>query len=670
MTLSRFLSLAFALVLLAPEASAQSASGGLASAGLRVLTDEAGRTHVYHTLPLRPDGGVVVTRESGGILDTLTAEPLAAPVSPSAFVRVAGVEALEALVQDDETPAEAFFRVRTGPVSNRLAAFLSPDVARGLGRLVIDETAPDGATVTYRATRVDADLRPDGEAAEATVTIRRQRPLAPDSLALDHVGRRVTVAWEYPANPLVSGGEDDGVVHFRLYREAGGEMVPVDGGPAILRVDNQTAYSTVITLASPEETAAVAVAAVDAMAQEARTETARYQPLAAEPPPPLDGIGANARREDGADVVDVTWPVSVVSDAAGYWVLRAERINGPYERLNAEPLAVLETVYIDRPEPGAYFYAVVVVDEMGNESRQSGAVAATVEDTTPPSAVTNLSAEPLADGSVRIAWTAPQAADYEGALVLRRRVAADGGPYNGGEADVQLNAEPTPEASWLDTGETGALEEGAFYRYAVVARDTSSLSADTAAVVLQLPDRTPPAPPTDLAALVDDASRQTVLRWQASASRDVGRYIVYRDSEPLAEVSDVALSFRDTTALTAVRYTYAVAAVDTLANEGPRSEPLAFARPDPDPPRPVYNLRARLDRDVTVLTWPAVPAEDLAHYVVESSSIPTGVFQAVGEPLTQTTLRVPTDFGPWFRVRAVDTSGNEGAPSEAVRARR
>ncbi len=666
MTLLRFAPLALALACLAPEAAAQSAD----IEGLRVLTDDAGRTHVYHTLPLRPDGGVMVTREIGGVVDTLTAEPLASPVSPSAFARVAGVDALEALVQDDESPAEAFFRVRTGPISNRLAAFLSPDVARGLGRLIVDESAPDGATVTYRAMRVDADLRPDGETAEATVTIRRQRPLAPEALALDHVGRRVTVRWEYPENAALEGGADDGVVQFRLYREANGVLQAVEMQTAMLRVDNQTEYSTVVTLASPEETAAVAVAAVDAMGQETLTETARYQPLAAEPPPPLDGIGANSRREDGADVVDVTWPVSVVSDAVGYYVERAARINGPYARLNAEPLAVLETVYTDRPQPGAYFYAVIVVDEQGNESRQSGAVTATVEDTTPPPPVTNLSAEPLADGSVRVAWTAPSAADYEGALVLRRRVAPDGGPHRSGEADVQLNLEPTPEAQWLDTGETGALEEGAFYRYAVVARDTSSLSADTALVVIQLPDLTPPEAPTDLAALVDDDARQTILRWQASASLDVGRYIVYRDAEPLATVPDVRLSVRDTTAQTALRYEYSVAAVDTLGNEGPRSEPLAFARPDPDPPRPVYNLRAKLDGDVTLLTWPAVPTDDLAHYIVESSSIPTGVFETVGEPLAQTELRVPTDFGPWFRVRAVDTSGNEGAPSEAVRARR
>ena len=636
---------------------------------LRVLTREDGRTFVYHTLPLAGTGGVVLTREGPSGTDTLTAEPLAPAASAGAFYAVAPRSA-DLLMTASEAPSRevAFLQVRASPLANVLLSYQDPDVARGLGRLVVDSGAPAGQTVTYRAVAVDDLGRPTGAAAERTVTLDPRRPAPPTLGALDHEGQTVTVRWTYPENGTPERGEDDGVVRFQLVRLGAGVPVPIETPRPITRTDNETDYSAIVRLGSAADTLAVAVVAVDAMGQEsAPSASERYNPLAEEPPPPLDGVAAD---EDGEGGVEVTWPVSTTADAVGYHVLRAPRVAGPYERVSGEPLGLLQTVFVDRPAPGAYFYAVAVVDASGNVGRRSGGAAATVPDRTPPPPPTNLAADATAGGEVALSWTPPSVGDFAGVLVLRRRVAADGGPYRGGQADLQLTLDPIRAVRYLDDGTPGELQEGAFYRFGVVARDTASLSSDTASVVLQIPDATPPPAPAALTAEVDDDARRTVLLWQPSLAADVGGYRLYRDGATLAATGPGGLRHVDTTAAEGVRYTYAVAAVDTLGNEGPRSEPVAFARADPDPPRVVYNVRARFDGAGVRVTWPALAEDDLAGYRVEAADIPTGRFEPVTDLTSATEYRSPSGAERWYRIVAVDTSGNEGRPSEAVRALR
>ena len=170
-----------------------------------------------------------------------------------------------------------------------------------------------------------------------------------------------------------------------------------------------------------------------------------------------------------------------------------------------------------------------------------------------------------------------------------------------------------------------------------------------------------------LAAQVDDALRAT-LRWDGTGDTDLGVYVVYRDGAEVGRTPAVRRLFRDADVAAGRSYTYAVAAVDTLGNEGPRSEPLAVLVGDPDPPRRVYNVRAERAAGGVALVWPAVPDADVAGYRVEGAIAPTGVFRAVGGLREGTAATVPTSAGPWFRVVAVDTSGNESGPSEAVRA--
>jgi len=58
-------------------------------------------------------------------------------------------------------------------------------------------------------------------------------------------------------------------------------------------------------------------------------------------------------------------------------------------------------------------------------------------------------------------------------------------------------------------------------------------------------------------------------------------------------------------------------------------------------------------------------------YIVYRSEISTGVFEPVNEePTTETLMRIGADgSGFWYRVRALDVSGNQSRPSEPVQYR-
>ena len=646
--------LAAALILLT-LASGVAASGAAAQELLppqiRVHTRADGVTHVYHTLALRPGARALVTRESGGEVDTLAVTRAAATAVEFAGTVGDEMEALMAVTRDS-TLARAFFSARQRPAVSRVLTYLYPSVAEGLGRLAYDRETAAGETVTYRVQAITDLGRPEGDALEETVTIRPLAPAPPPTLTAERGGAAATLAWTYPES------ETDGVIQFHLYRVTGGERLRLREDRVQIRINNRGEYVARVEIPE-EEAGAFVVTALDVAGQEsAPSPEAAVGAGDGFPPLPVSGVSA-AEVEPGE--VLVTWPVSTETGAAGYHVYRARGAAGPFEKLTDRPLAFLETLYEDAPPEGqSWFYAVSVVDLAGQEGEKSGVALVNVEDRTPPPAPTGLVATPGEDGTVALAWAHDSPADFLAFEVYRRRTDRT-------QADVRLGDADLRQRRFVDTGETGALQTGAFYRYAVVALDSVRNVSDSATVFLQLPDVTPPAPPTALAAALN-AVPHALLRWDPPLDLDLGSFRLVRDGAEIARLPRVRRTYRDTSVVVGREYRYTVVAVDTLGNASAPSEPLALRIADPDPPREVINLRAEATAGGVRLTWPAVPADDLAGYRVEGSGIATGVFETVVQAVDGTETTVSARAGPWFRVVAVDASGNESAPSRAVRA--
>lgn len=236
-----------------------------------------------------------------------------------------------------------------------------------------------------------------------------------------------------------------------------------------------------------------------------------------------------------------------------------------------------------------------------------------------------------------------------------------------------MNPFDTRELSWADQGEGGqGFQEGATYRYVVYSSDHAENYSDTVAISIEIPLFTAPDPPSGLLA-VNDRGIRVNLNWSASPSVTAQEYIIYRgNGNGLSELARVPLEqrfYRDETAMTGNSYVYAVSAADRAGNESIFSTADTILFGGINPPRSVRNLQAVERNGGIYMRWERVPGDDLAGYRVYRSDVPTGIYEPVHESVVTETEFFDTDGNArmWYRVRAVNNSGNESRPGNPVR---
>ncbi len=268
-------------------------------------------------------------------------------------------------------------------------------------------------------------------------------------------------------------------------------------------------YRVAFTTAAGEETGRVVTG---------RVRVADVTPAA--PPAPA------ARGADHAIVLSWHYPTftgSPTDFVVGFHVYRADGAGpGAGRRLTATPVlrndapgAVLEFRDVEPANGVPYRYTLTAVDVAGRESAPSPAVTAHAKDVTPPGMPTGLAVR-NGDGVVTLTWRLSPEADVAGYHVERSTGLSR--PYT--RLDRALL--PASQPLWTDT-----VAGGRQYFYRVVAVDSAgNASAPSNPVSAQPEDRTPPAPPTAVTATA--AQRRLTIRWNASPSRDVRGYYVYR----------------------------------------------------------------------------------------------------------------------------------------------
>jgi len=366
-------------------------------------------------------------------------------------------------------------------------------------------------------------------------------------------------------------------------------------------------------------------------------------------------------------MAEVAWPISVEPDAIGYHVYRATTLltDEVPERLTDAPLPLMESVYGDDTVAPRrqYFYSVSVVDEAGNESERSNAVSVQVYDEVAPPAPTSVEAAAEPEG-VRLSWVAERPADFLTFLIVRRA--------SGEQRFRQINTDAITASEFVD----GARLATSALTYGVMMVDSTRNISDTTFVEVTLVDSEPPMPATQIQALNRDGLR-VMVRWNGSTSLDVEGYRLYRasstDEDPVvvAETPASQKAYEDEAVRPGTTYTYFVTALDAADNESEAlpSTPLLFK--DFTPPAQVRGVQANLEGDNVQLQWEAVRSSDLAAYRVYTSSSATGQVEALDVDVpVGTAISVPQrQVEGWVRIAAVDTSGNEGRLSRAVRVR-
>ncbi len=251
---------------------------------------------------------------------------------------------------------------------------------------------------------------------------------------------------------------------------------------------------------------------------------------------------------------------------------------------------------------------------------------------------------------------------------------------------------PADAPMWVDSTVVGGTQ----YFYRVIAIDQAGNRSQPSNALSAVPhDRTPPAPPTGLAATA--AHRRLHIAWRPSPSSDVQGYYVYRgpSADRLVRLTGQPVpadTFEDTGygkdgLRPGGHYVVAVAAVDRSYNESERVL-LNVRVPDDEPPGAPTTLHARnVDGRYVELTWSASPALDVETYVLRrtavggvagdrvgaaagdtagaaaDTAVVLGRYPANARSLAARDTTVVLDTRYVYRLAAVDTAGNVGAPA-------
>ncbi len=658
LALAAIVSFLFA-VLMISDASAQTRD-------MRYAIGEDG-VHIYHTERLDIGDGFNIYRSDPGSDEfiKLNEEPIRGAIYPSELPSVLGdIYEPVRLALDAEDATEVYFNLRSNTLLGRLYTFVHPEIAEALGRLYVDTSVNVGDRVDYRIEIVNDLGEATGDVIEQEFEIEPVSAPNPENFTVENDGYEVTLKWDYPSMNSV----DDKIIRFEAYYTDRTENLINE--ELILRDNNRNEYEHRFTVDELGKEYDFHISAVDITGQiAARSETVTALLEDNIAPGLVDDVQI-VERDQG---LELSWPVSPETDLAGYAIYRSVNSDDDFERLNDELQDPINTVFVDSlvQEGNTYFYRISAIDNSGNEGKKSANAMRYISDNTPPSAPETLSAIVAEDNStVRLSWGEyDRPVDFRRFIVLRRKIS--------GSTNVsysQISEDELISTLHVDRGVGGArFEEGVFYEYGVVVADSARNFSDTTFTTLQIPDITPPNAPVNV--IADNIGGVRVdLTWSPSPSGDVVQYNVYRrggedESVLLSSTEKNRRIIRDENVQTGIEYIYAVSATDSLGNEGDVVESSPVRVRNYDPPRKVRNVQIYSSENGVDITWEEVPASDLVGYIVYSSRFSAGQFEALNEEPIQITSFNHSSGNEtlWYRVRALDSSGNLSDMSEPVK---
>ena len=209
--------------------------------------------------------------------------------------------------------------------------------------------------------------------------------------------------------------------------------------------------------------------------------------------------------------------------------------------------------------------------------------------------------------------------------------------------------------------------------YAVAALDMFGRESEPSErVKIDVRDAVAPPPPKGFAAELKEGAAR--LRWDAVDAPDLAGYHVYRASgrepERLTREPVKETRFEDRS-LASGAAVYFARAMDTSGNESAPSAGALVKVEDRTPPAKVSGVRASAVKGRVALEWTGVDDKDVSHYAVFRSTSRDGPWMRVGDAEeTRFEEKLTESIGGalFYRVRAVDRSGNEGEASDSAQA--
>lgn len=374
------------------------------------------------------------------------------------------------------------------------------------------------------------------------------------------------------------------------------------------------------------------------------------------PPNPPQGLSGDA------DSMKVTlqWKQIEDTDASGVNIYRSMHSDGPFEKVNKDPIAVSRVSYIDTVDiPGPYYYHIAAQDIAGNEANSTD-VFVEVADVMPPATPQQVRIK-VDTGRLRLDWLANTEKDLWGYLIFRSTTS--------GDEYIPLNVDPIKDAYYIQKIPKSVKSR---FFYKVLAIDTAyNRSPLSECVHGRMPDVIAPERPR--IKWVEHKENTLVIKWIPNVDEDLMGYHVYRydslasDSYEKININIIdgkVNGFTDRKAAYHRTYMYYVTAVDSVGNESKPSNIEQGYLYNEEAMEALGALKTKYNKKKHKLTlwWEANASTGLLGYVVyrgtsDATMRPLGGMQS--EPLytdqiSKSELSIPL----FYQVKAVSKDGH------------
>lgn len=619
---------------------------------------------LFLTVPPKSNEGFLVYRRgplpSNQGYELLTKDlPVMPVIDPEEAMAMAGEDwEIVSKAVESEDPFEILRKLRGSEFTGGLLSLLSMKIAQITGRLFIDYNLEVGKEYNYKIVYVDSRMRVK-DSLSKKILVKEVYPVAPTKLKAIPGDKNVKLTWDYQK---WKGNFEDLAVQFKIYRKSGGEEFRSVLDRPLIRDDEVPREYTDWWLEENKQYSYY-ITAVDPIGRESQPSEIISVVLKDITPP---AIPQNLIAEAGDAVIALSWNMSLELDVAGYNVYRTKGLDQKFEKINIGVVPIERPFYFDSTAQNGvqYFYAVSALDKSGNESKLSNPVGSIAEDRTPPDPPTNLIYK-IENRIIKLSWSSAKARDVEGYHI-----------YRGENVEVQprITIKPIKITTFADSGyQKKGLTPGGNFVVSLTAIDRSGNESQKVTVFVKIPDDEPPMPPMNFFAENIDG-RYVEISCGPSPSPDVEKYTVFRKTSTTSAIelnsfNIVPFKFRDTSILKGEQYLYYAIAFDSAGNMSiPGLIDTVFVR-DFSPPPSSRNIRAKVTDKGVLIEWERVIDFDLAGYNIYRAEIPTGIYEKLNA-LPVKDLKFIDANGKnhhFYKVRSVDTSGNESYKNEPVK---